>query len=79
MPNHRLYRKNRKKCRVQKKTCYDTEREASFAMFRVWSHDPSMDILDMHTYTCPACKKWHFGHISHYQTYLKNQQVSINP
>lgn len=76
---HRLYRRNRPKCRVQKKTMYDTEREASFAMFRAWSHDPNMDIHDMHTYTCDRCGKWHFGHISYYKKYLENTSVSQSP
>ena len=64
-------------CRVQKKAMFDTEKEAGYAMRRAWSHDPSVNILDIHTYVCPSCKKWHFGHISKYEQYLAKQSQIV--
>ena len=70
----KIRRRTHQKCPVQKKAMFDTEKEAGYAMKRAWSHDPSVNILDMHTYVCDVCKKWHFGHISKYKTYLERHQ-----
>ena len=61
------------KCRKTQKTIFHDEKSASRAMFRVWSRDPSVDMRDMHTYSCEDCKMWHFGHISYYQKTLERQ------
>lgn len=71
--------KQRPKCYVQKKTMYKTEKEAGFALRRTWSHDPSVNILDMHTYLCDKCGAWHFGHISYHKAYLEKIQQTSTP
>lgn len=65
--------KSRPRCPVQHKAMYRTERDASTAMFRVWSHNPSLNIYDMHTYFHDDCGAWHFGHISYYQKQIERQ------
>lgn len=65
----------RKNCPTPRKTPYATQAKASRAMMRCWSHDPSLNMLDMHTYLCP-CGKWHFGHISYYKKYLERKQTN---
>jgi hypothetical protein len=67
-----------KKCPVQHKTQFETEDMANRAMFRAWGHDPQMDIKDMHTYQCPACKTWHFGHISYFKAFQENNGKNLS-
>ena len=64
-----------KKCPVQHKSMFPTQDIASRAMMRAWGHDSSMDILDMHTYVCPDCGHWHFGHISYFKQVQERQNV----
>jgi hypothetical protein len=59
-----------KKCRTTHKTKFKTEKTAAKAMMRIWAHDPSADIYDLHTYICPDCGGWHVGHKSYYQQSL---------
>lgn len=56
-----------KKCPKTGKTMYGTPDLASKAMMRTWSHDPTMNIYNYHTYTCPDCGTWHFGNKKHYE------------
>lgn len=65
-----------KKCSVTKKTMFTTEDKANRAKMRIWSHDPSADIMDLHSYLCEHCGKWHVGHISYYEKVLENAQTS---
>lgn len=65
-----------KKCLTTNKTKFPNEKQAGRAMMRIWSHDPSADIHDLHTYICPDCGSWHIGHISYYQQAQKNNTVS---
>jgi hypothetical protein len=44
------------------KTQYPNQAAARIAMMRVISHDPHANMFDLHTYICPYCSKWHFGH-----------------
>lgn len=67
------------RCRVTKKAMFPDEPSASKAMFRTWSHDPSVDIFDMHTYTCEHCGHWHFGHISYYEKFKQKQALQMLP
>jgi hypothetical protein len=70
---------NPKKCKKTGKTQFNDEKKASFAMMRMWSHDPSVNIYDMHTYVCPDCLKWHIGHISYYEkSKAKNGTTGIS-
>jgi hypothetical protein len=62
-------RKSRK-CPTQHKTMFPTEQDAGRAMMRIWSHDPSANIYDLHTYKCPDCGTYHIGHISYYKKSL---------
>lgn len=68
-----------KKCRATGKRKYHTERQAGKDMMRIWSHDPSANIYDLHTYVCPACKFWHVGHRSKYERKLARLSASSNP
>ncbi len=77
-----IHRKARPRCPVQKKAMYDTYDQASYAMRRAWSHDPHIDMMDIHVYECPNCSKWHFGHKSYYKKYLErileqNETISL--
>ena len=63
---------NPKKCKSTGKTRYKKRKYASIAMMRVISHDPNADMFDLHTYICPDCKGWHFGH----QKWYKMQQAN---
>lgn len=54
-----------KKCSVTGKTIFLTEQDANRAMFRVWSHDTSANIYDLHVYPCGT--HFHFGHKSYYE------------
>lgn len=68
-----------KKCKQTNKAKFPTEKLAGKAMMRTWSHDTSANIYDLHTYICPDCGSWHFGHISYYQMQLaKQQQASVS-
>jgi len=60
-----------KKCKATGKSKFSSERDAGRAMMRIWSHDTSADIHDLHTYICESCGSWHVGHISYYQESLK--------
>ncbi len=61
------------KCGTTQKTIFHDEKSAGRAMTRTWSRDPNVNILDMHTYICPDCGSWHFGHISYYQQTLERR------
>lgn len=52
---------NPRKCRTTRKTMFNNQYQASRAMMRVISHDPSAEMFNLHTYVCPDCGKWHFG------------------
>jgi len=67
-----------KKCPKTKKTSFPDEKRAGRAMMRIWSHDTSADIYDLHTYVCPDCGMWHVGHISFYEKVKEklNEQLS---
>ena len=67
-----------RKCKVQQKTIFPTQDQASAAMMRAWGHDPSVNILDMHTYFHQECGGWHFGHISYYQQSLEKNARSLS-
>lgn len=58
-----------KKCKATKKTSFSDEKKANRAMFRIWSHDSSADIYDLHVYPCPDSNPphWHVGHKSYFQ------------
>ena len=56
-----------KKCPKTKKTKFSNERKAGRAKMRIWSHDPSADIYDLHTYKCPDCGSYHIGHKSYFE------------
>ena len=71
-------RTNLPKCPTTKKSMFSSEKEAGRAMMRVWSHDPSADIKDLHTYLCSDCKSYHFGHISYFQMSLAKVDVRIS-
>lgn len=73
-----MYRKfpKPKKCKVQGKTKYATEDAARKGLTLSWGKDPSMNLKDMHTYLCPSCHTYHFGHISYYQKALEKQNES---
>lgn len=60
-----------KQCPVQHKAMYPTFELASRAMMRVWGRDPSISMTDFHTYLCPHCSTYHFGHPSYYAEELK--------
>lgn len=47
-------------------------------MMRIWSHDTSANIYDLHTYVCPDCKSWHVGHKSYYEKTIQNP-VPVSP
>lgn len=56
-----------KKCQKTNKTKFNNEKKAGRAMMRIWSHDPSANIYDLHTYICPDCGHYHVGHKSYFQ------------
>ena len=60
-----------KKCPVTRKTMFKKEEWANRAKMRIWSHDPSANIMDLHTYLCPDCGQYHIGHKSYYEKYLQ--------
>lgn len=71
-----------RKCPTSKKSMFRTEKEAGRVMMRIWSHDSSADIHDLHTYICPDCGSWHVGHRSYYEMAQKSvatnsQSVSV--
>ena len=67
-----------KKCARTNKTKFSTEKVAGKVMMRIWSHDPSADILDLHTYLCEYCGRWHVGHKSYYEKKLANERIQQN-
>lgn len=58
-----------KKCPKTRKTMFSKQSQARYAMGRVISHT-SEDMFDLHTYVCPHCSQWHFGHRSTYDRYV---------
>lgn len=62
-----------KKCSKTGKSKIPTEKEAERARFRIWSHDTSADIYDLHVYKCDHCSTWHVGHKSYYAKELAKQ------
>jgi hypothetical protein len=66
--------KQSKKCKATNKTKFKTERLAGKAMMRIWAHDTSANIYDLHTYICPSCGDWHIGHISYYRMELAKKE-----
>lgn len=70
--------KKNKKCPKTGKSKFHTEQEAGRTMMRIWSHDTSADIYDLHTYQCEFCKSWHVGHKSYYAKELAKQQPSAS-
>jgi len=69
-------RKHPKICPVTKKTMFKTEEMANRIKMRIWSHDPSADITDLHVYTCKYCEKFHIGHLSYYKMALEQAESS---
>ena len=67
-----------KKCKTTKKTKFKTEKLAGRAMMRIWSHDTTANIYDLHTYLCSDCGGWHVGHVSYYQKSLENKNDREN-
>ena len=61
------------RCFKTKKAKFPTEKLASKAMFRIWSHDTKADIYDLHVYQCPHCSTYHVGHKSYYAKELEKQ------
>lgn len=59
-----------RKCRKTGKTMFSQQRQAQIAMGRVISHTTT-NMFDLHTYLCPDCQKWHFGHKSYYERSLQ--------
>lgn len=70
-----FYRKPGRKCPVTHKTMFKGEAQANKAKFRIWSHDPQANIMDLHSYLCPDCGTWHIGHVSYYQKTLQGISV----
>jgi hypothetical protein len=67
---------NPKKCKQTGKTIFKKQSQASYAMMRTISHTTT-DMFDLHTYLCPSCSNWHFGHKSYFEKSLaKNNEVS---
>lgn len=64
-----------KVCKFTGKTQYPNQTSARIAMMRVISHT-TVDMFDLHTYECPDCSKWHFGHKSYYEK-SKTDTVSL--
>lgn len=67
------------RCKATRKAMFPDEKSANKAMFRTWSHVPSADILDLHTYKCDLCGHWHFGHISYYEKFKQKQALRVLP
>jgi len=59
--------KPKPRCKQTKKAIFRDEKSAGKAMMRIWSHDTSANIYDLHTYVCEFCKGWHIGHKSYYE------------
>lgn len=68
-----------KKCSVTKKTIYHTEKDAGRGMMRIWSHDTTADIFDLHIYGCSHCGGWHVGHKSYYEKALAKNPIEVQP
>lgn len=63
-----------KKCPVTRKTMFNKQSQAQYAMMRTISHDPNADMFNLHTYVCPDCGKWHFGN----RKWFEMQKVGDN-
>lgn len=63
------------RCKKTGKAKFQNEGQAGKAMMRTWSHVPSADIYDLHTYVCPDCGHWHFGHKSYYAKELEKRKL----
>ena len=68
-----------KKCKSTGKTRFKVEKFAGRAMMRIWSHDTSANIYDLHTYKCEHCGDWHVGHKSYYEKKLAQQEKIHEP
>ena len=55
---------------------FQTDAQADRAKMRIWSHDPSADILDLHSYLCEFCGSWHVGHKSYYEKKLEQERAN---
>jgi hypothetical protein len=63
---HRFGRRNpHRKCPIQQKACYKTQAKAQKDMGLTLSRTTD-NMFDYHTYKCPHCGSWHFGHKSYY-------------
>lgn len=78
MPHKKFHLPKPKKCLETGKTKFKTQQLAGRAMMRIWSHDPSADIHDLHTYLCPSCGGWHVGHKSYFEKSLCGDYEKIN-
>lgn len=58
-----------KKCPKTRKTKFDRQKQAQYAMGRIIAHTTE-DMFDLHTYLCPDCKGWHVGHKSTYEKFV---------
>ena len=63
------------KCEKTGKSKFKNEAVANKAQFRIWSHDPSSNIYDMHVYQCEHCHQYHIGHLS---KFLKKKENETN-
>lgn len=54
-------------CKRTGKLRYKTEHEANKARMVLWGKDPSVDLQDLHSYTCEFCHDLHVGHKSYYE------------
>lgn len=61
------------KCPATGKSKYKSQERADRAKMYIWSHDPSADIGDLHSYICEHCGCWHVGHKSYYEKKLKDE------
>lgn len=75
------FRKSRPKCKFCKKAMYPTQNEARYDMMRVISHNPNVNMFDLHTYPCPhkidGKEYFHFGHVSYYEKSLQKQLITV--
>lgn len=55
------------------KTKFPDETTANKVVTRIWSHDPTVKLGDLHSYKCEVCNSWHVGHKKYYDAYLQRQ------
>ena len=67
-----------KKCKKTGKTMFKKQSQAQYAMGRVISHEPGVDMFDLHTYVCPDCGEWHFGHKSYFEQALARRRDTVS-